>query len=447
MEGSEEILEVSGAVESEQNNSALNSETVADISLTDKEESIYTQENESKNVTDSPESCCYSFETVQEVARFSNPSMKQKYFIGCKWSPDGTCLLSNCADYKLRIIDFPQEFLDKKVWNKNDETVLNLKTSLEVTEGGLVYDYAWYPFMSSWNPPTCCFITSSSSSPVHLWDAYTGKIRASYRAYDYADEIHSALSLCFSTTGEDIYCGFKNAINIFDISKPGRECEKYNLKEISGQKGIVSCICENPSVPQLFAAGTYSKTIGLYTRSHEFICLLTGQKSGLTHLRFSDDGLKLFSGARMDNEIICWDIRSPGNVLLSMKRTVETNQRIYFDVTKDNKYLISGGTDGYLHVWDLFQDVFESECDLNSMLSWKAQNDCVNGISVHGTYPLIATSSGQQHRLELISDENDDDLFCDKIKEKAENCIKFWWVGPFSNNHENEQMDQDENTV
>lgn len=69
---------------------------------------------------------------------------------------------------------------------------------------------------------------------------------------------------------------------------------------------------------------------------------MTGQKNGLTSLKFSNDGWKLFSGGRMDNEIICWDIRNPGNVLFSLKRVVNTNQRIQFDLTKDDKYLASG---------------------------------------------------------------------------------------------------------
>lgn len=45
----------------------------------------------------------------------------------------------------------------------------------------------------------------------------------------------------------------------------------------------------------------------------------------------------------MDNEIICWDIRNLGEVLMSLKRVVSTNQRIYFDLSKDDKYLMTGG--------------------------------------------------------------------------------------------------------
>jgi hypothetical protein len=37
-----------------------------------------------------------------------------------------------------------------------------------------------------------------------------------------------------------------------------------------------------------------------------------------------------------------WDLRNPGQVLYTMIRTVETNQRIYFDLDPSGHYLISG---------------------------------------------------------------------------------------------------------
>ena len=44
----------------------------------------------------------------------------------------------------------------------------------------------------------------------------------------------------------------------------------------------------------------------------------------------------------MSSFIDSWDLRNPGRVLYSMKRTVETNQRIYFDLDASGHYLISG---------------------------------------------------------------------------------------------------------
>ena len=56
-------------------------------------------------------------------------------------------------------------------------------------EGELIYDYAWYSGMSARDPASCCFATTSRAHPLHLWDACTGELRCSYRAFDDNDEV------------------------------------------------------------------------------------------------------------------------------------------------------------------------------------------------------------------------------------------------------------------
>lgn len=83
--------------------------------------------------------------------------------------------------------------------------------------------------------------------------------------------------------------------------------------------------------------------LGIYLEPDgELQCLLKGHFGGVTQLIFSSDGLRLYSGGRKDPEILCWDIRNPGEVLFTIQRTVETNQRIYFDLSKDDSYLFTG---------------------------------------------------------------------------------------------------------
>ena len=83
--------------------------------------------------------------------------------------------------------------------------------------------------------------------------------------------------------------------------------------------------------------------VGVYSEPHgTLLCLLLGHQGGITHLQFSPDGTKLLSGGRKDSEIICWDIRNPGSVLFTVKREVATNQRIYFDISPDSRYFVSG---------------------------------------------------------------------------------------------------------
>eukprot|EP00882_Tetradesmus_deserticola_P030830 GHRQ01034801.1.p1 GENE.GHRQ01034801.1~~GHRQ01034801.1.p1 ORF type:complete len:156 (-),score=36.65 GHRQ01034801.1:17-484(-) len=63
--------------------------------------------------------------------------------------------------------------------------------------------------------------------PIKIWDACTGHLRASYRAYDDADEITAAASLAFSPDGSKLVAGYNKALRVFNVSRPGRECKKF----------------------------------------------------------------------------------------------------------------------------------------------------------------------------------------------------------------------------
>lgn len=72
------------------------------------------------------------------------------------------------------------------------------------------------------------------------------------------------------------------------------------------------------------------------------LCLLSGQSGGLTQLLFSQDGSLLLSAGRKDNEILCWDLRHLGQTLWVARRPHTTNQRLYMDLSSDERYLLSG---------------------------------------------------------------------------------------------------------
>ena len=110
--------------------------------------------------------------------------------------------------------------------------------------------YAWYPYMNSTNPITSFFISCRGhSSPIHLIDAYTSQLRASYRPYNNVDEMEGPTVVAFSPDGSKIYgTGFKTdrTIVVFDTSIPGREGLIARLgktrRSKDGQKGIPSSI-------------------------------------------------------------------------------------------------------------------------------------------------------------------------------------------------------------
>ena len=48
----------------------------------------------------------------------------------------------------------------------------SVESVLQMREAETIYDYAWYPLMSSSDPATCCFISSSRDHPMHMWQVH-----------------------------------------------------------------------------------------------------------------------------------------------------------------------------------------------------------------------------------------------------------------------------------
>ncbi|GAB6019862.1 Telomerase Cajal body protein 1 [Chamberlinius hualienensis] len=362
---------------------------------------------------------------------FEGCNKRNNFTKGCKWSPDGLCVLSNSDDNILRLFNLP---LDKCLSGIGDDIPVDMQPVLNMNESGTVYDYCWYPLMNSSDPATCCLASTSKLSPVHMWDAYTGEIRCTYKAYNHLDQVVSAISVAFSEDGSKLYCGFNKMIRIFDVSVPGRNCVERNLKK--SNMGIVSCIAVCPSDSKLYAAGSYSRAVTIYDdASGNPEMSLEGQSGGVTHLMMSYDGTKLYSGGRKDAEILCWDLRNPGVILSVFKREVSTNQRIYFDIDKSEKFIMSGSTDGNVIVWgteNSSQEIGDENSEMKPKIKFIAHQDCVNGVSFNPVFPLIATSSGQRKFPTVADNFSDDeqDLFIEDYT--VDNSVQFWWTGSYN---------------
>ncbi|XP_071440379.1 telomerase Cajal body protein 1 [Hetaerina americana] len=393
------------------------------LDVASKNENIEPSPYDSK--TDNETDMCYNWPSygfekclTHITGAFEEYSSKtiDNYTNGCKWAPDGTCLMTSSADNCLRIFNLPLELHCKATWES--ETLPEMKAVLKMKEGDLIYDYCWYPPMSSWYPETCCLISTSKGNPIHLWNAYTGILCGSYIPINDLDEVASAFSITFNHTGEKIYSGFCNLIRVFDTSRPGGISEKRVLKVSDSdyrcrQTGIVSCFAIHPLGEPTYAVGNYLKTIGIYAEPGGIhVAQLMGHAGGVSYLRFSPDGSKLYSGGRKDPKIHCWDMRNLDTPLYVMEREVNTNQRISFDITPDGRYLISGNTCGKVTVWDLNEMPVRwdlAEPLLKPVQNIMASKDCVNGVSIHQQYPILATSTGQWHIKEPNSDSEDEE--------------------------------------
>ncbi len=351
---------------------------------------------------------------------------------GVKWSPDGICYLTAADDNCIRIYDIPPslasssnasepENLDKNnITNEDQQDQDQYSPALRVNAGELIYDYTWYPWASVTDPATCCFAVTTRAHPIHLYDAVSGQLRCSYRPFNALDEMEAAYSICFSPDGSKIFAGGRNSLYIFDLNRPGRDSEtlvtyskkeKTNQKTFGGQQsggqpGIISCIACAKDTTGLMAAGSYSKIAALYDyrTPTQQLAVLEGHTGGITHLKFSPCGTYLYSGARKDSLIYCWDARNLSGAMYQLERDVNTtNQRVYFDIEPCGRHLASGGEGGNVKFFDLRDG---SEAGKFRV----AEKDTVNGCEFHPSLPVLATATGHRRfdNVEAAAEEEEE---------------------------------------
>lgn len=347
---------------------------------------------------------------------------------GAEFSPDGLCVLTSVRD-ELRLYNTS---LVGSSW----------KAALTCKGGDVVQSFDWYPHMDSQNPSTCCFVGTSREQPVHLYDAYSGKVRATYSPYSLErDEPISPLIVKFDPTGSRVVCGgfsIDRFIHVFDVSRPGKDslcCYKLGKTRRSqdGQKGLVSSISCAASSPSILAVGTYSPgSIYLYdTRvsdSGEVAVVLHGgisvvghgkrvkrfagtddddgdifslaksrwfqkrAQTGVTQLQFCDIDHMLLSASRKSDAVLQWDIRMmtspelairPISGVRSYAVNHNTNQRMGFHQHGDRLYI--GDRDKCVKVYRFPSGDLMETIDVP---------DVVNSVSIHADF--MAVSLGER---------------------------------------------------
>ncbi|CRK98798.1 CLUMA_CG011917, isoform A [Clunio marinus] len=378
------------------------------------ESSQQKNENEASNLLEK-EKHYFKEQKVIEVAKATFPNTSnQHYTKGVLFSPDGTCILSTINANGMLCYELPQDLYGKEEINDDREITL-FKPVISIKSVGNIYDFCWYPFMSSYDAETCFWISSAQNEPIKMFDAFNGSFRCSYRAYDYADELEAALSLCFSPDGTCIYGGYKKSIKVFTTSVPGRDYDTINTKQ------PISCLAMNYYESNVLAAGSWNKTISLIdTRDYLTIDTLHGHKGGVTYLKYSSNGENLISGSRKDSNLLLWDMRNLSLPLYKFMRKVENNQKVYFDISTGGTWLASGDTRGIVHIWnlrDLNDDGFPKE------IQFPLHQDSCSGVNIHPYLPILATSSGQ-FKFNNDGEENEFDE-----QEIIENSLVLWWFG------------------
>lgn len=181
-----------------------------------------------------------------------------------------------------------------------------------------------------------------------MWDAYKGNLISSYRGYNAVDEVEAAISCCFSSDGIDVIGGYRNSVKVFKTEIPGRDFISIPTKT------PVSAVLSNNN---LLALGSWQGAITIYDNREEewnYVMNFRKYKSGITYLKFLHcQSNILVSGARKNKQLLFWDIRNTTEPILEFSRNVNTNQRIYFDISTDDSCLVSGDTSGIVHAWDI----------------------------------------------------------------------------------------------
>lgn len=162
----------------------------------------------------------------------------------CRWSPDGTSLLTASDDDVLRVYPLEPEVAEAAVLRASDTaeadadaacsrappaTEDDMKPAARISQGECIYDMDWYPAYNTSSPETCCFASTSRAHPVSLWDAGTGLLRTTYRVYDDADEVTAAYCIKFhSDCGRCghllalVHCRFGSALDNASARLPGK---------------------------------------------------------------------------------------------------------------------------------------------------------------------------------------------------------------------------------
>ncbi|GAA5953422.1 hypothetical protein JCM10213_003079 [Rhodosporidiobolus nylandii] len=286
------------------------------------------------------------------------------FFRDASICPDGSCVLAAAEDRSLSLFPLPSDLSPT-----SPSEPPSLEPHWTHTPPDSLLSTAWYPGASIADPSMFAFAVGVKDHPVHLLDGYSKRVRASYPIVDHVERFVAPHSMEFSADGTSLYCGFENAIEIFDVSVPG--AAGFRLPTIatrssrSGQKGIISCLAISPpssSAGSFLAAGSYGSggAVGLYDPSAPakaalFSLLQPSQKGGVTQVAFNPEAPHLLFGAsRQSSAIDVWDLRNTHETVSGgrMKRQGRTNQRLGFSIDPTGAWLAAGDQTGDLSVFN-----------------------------------------------------------------------------------------------
>ncbi|THU82652.1 WD40 repeat-like protein [Dendrothele bispora CBS 962.96] len=389
-----------------------------------------------------------------------------------KWCPDGSMFLGQCENRSFQLMT------TKKFYASISDTPPPTRT---FTQPAPIVDFAWYPTATPRDAASFCFVASVRDCPVKLLDAQDGRLRASYPIIDHRERFIAPHSMAFNLAGQKLYCGFEDAIEVFEVGQPGegtRLATTPSKKSRDGLKGIISALAFSPSYEtDLFAAGSLTPrpgNIALFSESQGEVPVMfidSGPEggAGVTQIRFNPiQPHILYASFRRRRKIYSWDLRAtgseplgifdpalPSTLDLTLSQELDdtkgsqqmgdaeherdnykmtetsasqkegsqpelTNQRISFDVDIGGSWLGTGGQDGVISIFDTSSTSVHDDNNLGiaPVLKWSAAKDSISSVSFNYMTSALLAVSGSRHFDE--DDEGDSEGELDDDEDSGE---------------------------
>ena len=294
------------------------------------------------------------------------------------FSPDGGWLAVATDDNCVRLWKAPLEELQRS--GNGDTKRLPPPLTLTATwpVGESFYGAAFHPLggapgLQDAAPPAVpgfgapLLALAARSHPPRLVDGATGATIATYVPLNDVFEPAPALAVAFADGGARLLAGVGESVRVFDTSRPGRDIASLSTRATRrGSKcvdtdaavpGRIACVAApsdgGPTCaadPHLAAAGaTRGGILLLDARAVAPVAVFGGHTGGVTQVAFGPGsrGGTLFSAARRDAALHCWDARALAGPLFTMHRdSAATNQRLSFGFDPTGDTLVTGGTGG-----------------------------------------------------------------------------------------------------
>jgi WD40 repeat protein len=191
---------------------------------------------------------------------------------------------------------------------------------------------------AAFSPDGTRIVTASADGVARLWEAPTGKLIASFIAYDKA--IYSAR---FSPDGSRIITGASDqAAHIWDVAT-GNE-----IMKLGGHDGFVTAASFSADGKRIVTASGDNTARVWDAQSGKQILLLEGHDSYVEDAAFNRDGTRIVT-ASSDGTAIVWDTATGKKVTKFDKHTSHV-MSARFNPKGDR--VVTGSDDGTVRIWD-----------------------------------------------------------------------------------------------